>query len=196
MSQWDDRYSSAEYVYGKKPNAFLVEQLSHLPHGTILFPCEGEGRNAVYAAQQGFTVSAFDGSAEGKKKALALANESGVTINYAVDDAMHIEYAHESFDIIVLIFAHFPADIRKKIHQRIVGWLKPGGTILLEAFQPLQMPLTSGGPKDISMLYTSDMLFDDFEKMDDIVIAHESIILDEGPLHQGKAEVIRMIAKK
>lgn len=65
---WNGRYASEEFVYGKLPNEFLKEQLVKLPVGEILFPAEGEGRNAVYAARLGWTVSAYDISSEGKGK--------------------------------------------------------------------------------------------------------------------------------
>jgi SAM-dependent methyltransferase len=196
MNQWDERFSGEEYVYGIQPNVFLEEQLPLLEPGTILFACEGEGRNAVFAASLGWTVSAFDGSTEGQKKALKLAAKKDVTINYRIGDATDIEYPAESFDCIVFIYAHFPADIRAVIHQRALGWLKPGGTVIMEAFNPEQLPRTSGGPKDITMLYTPEILMQDYEDVEDISISLESVTLDEGPLHQGKAEVIRMIAKK
>lgn len=196
MNQWDERFSAEEYVYGTKPNAFLEAQLPLLNPGAILFACEGEGRNAVFAASLGWNVSAFDGSKEGQKKANKLAEQNGVTIDYRIGDATEIEYPSESFDCIVFIYAHFPADIRTFIHQRALQWLKVGGTVLLEAFNPEQIPRTSGGPKDITMLYTPEILMHDFADVDDIAISIETVHLDEGPLHQGKAEVIRMIAKK
>jgi 2-polyprenyl-3-methyl-5-hydroxy-6-metoxy-1,4-benzoquinol methylase len=196
MNQWDERFSGEEYVYGIQPNVFLEEQLPLLEPGTILFACEGEGRNAVFAASLGWNVSAFDGSTAGQKKALKLAAEKDVTIDYRIGDATDIEYPSESFDCIVCIYAHFPPEIRAGIHQRALGWLKPGGTVIMEAFNPEQLPRTSGGPKDITMLYTPEMLMQDFEDVEEISISLELVTLDEGPLHQGKAEVIRMIAKK
>lgn len=196
MNQWDERFSVEEYVYGTKPNAFLEEQLPQLNPGAILFACEGEGRNAVFASALGWNVSAFDGSREGQKKANKLAEQNGVSIDYRIGDATEIEYQSESFDCIVFIYAHFPADIRTFIHQRALQWLKVGGTIILEAFNPEQIPRTSGGPKDITMLYTPEILMHDFAEVEDIAISIETVHLDEGSLHQGKAEVIRMIAKK
>lgn len=196
MNQWDERFAGEEYVYGTKPNAFLEEQLPLLNPGTILFACEGEGRNAVFAASLGWNVSAFDGSIKGQEKALKLAEQNGVSIDYRIGDATQIEFPSESFDCIVFIYAHFPADIRTFIHQRALQWLKVGGTIILEAFNPEQIPRTSGGPKDITMLYTPEILMHDFADVEDIAISIETVHLDEGPLHQGKAEVIRMIAKK
>ena len=62
---WNQRYSNAKYVYGEEPNQFFATQLSALKAGSLILPCEGEGRNAVYAASLGWTVDAFDGSLEG-----------------------------------------------------------------------------------------------------------------------------------
>lgn len=70
--RWDDRYKSEEFAYGEEPNNYLKEQLEKLNPSTILFPAEGEGRNAVFAAKLGWKVSAFDISEEGKTKPLNL----------------------------------------------------------------------------------------------------------------------------
>jgi hypothetical protein len=63
---WDDRYGKIEFAYGEQPNNFLKEQLIKIPAGII--SAEGEGRNAIYAATQGWNVHAFDQSIEGKRK--------------------------------------------------------------------------------------------------------------------------------
>ena len=81
IGRWNDRYSATEFSYGIQPNNYLKEQLENLNAGTILFPAEGEGRNAVFAAKLGWTVSAFDISTEGKKKALQLSVTNKVTID-------------------------------------------------------------------------------------------------------------------
>ena len=79
--RWNDRYSNEEFAYGENPNNYLKEQLEKLPAGNILFPAEGEGRNAVFAAKLGWAVSAFDISDKGKKKALQLAAKNNVNID-------------------------------------------------------------------------------------------------------------------
>src|SRR5688572_28635163 len=86
IDRWNDRYSKDEYAYGERPNNFLKEQLEKIKVGSILFPAEGEGRNAVFAATLGWNVSAFDISAEGKNKALRLAETHKVTIDYQVGE--------------------------------------------------------------------------------------------------------------
>ena len=72
---WDERYAEPDYVYGKAPNKYFKEKLDEIQRGKILFPAEGEGRNAVYAAKKGWRVSAFDISEKGKEKALNMTNK-------------------------------------------------------------------------------------------------------------------------
>ncbi|HSN61588.1 MAG TPA: class I SAM-dependent methyltransferase, partial [Ferruginibacter sp.] len=127
---WNARYSQAEYVYGETPNVFFAAQLYKLTAGTIILPCEGEGRNAVYAASQGWDVKAFDTSEEGEKKALLLAGKKNVLFEYTVEDALAISYPAYSADSVAFIFAHFPPDMRTLIHQKAIDWLKPGGTLI------------------------------------------------------------------
>lgn len=193
---WDKRYAESEFAYGALPNEFLKEQLQYFSTGKILFVCEGEGRNAVYAAIQHWNVEAFDLSAEGKKKALQLAQQNNVAINYQVQDATTIQYPENSFDCIALIYAHFPEKIRKSIHQKLVHWLKPNGIVILEAFNPNQLNNASGGPKDESMLYTKELLKNDFNDLDIQQLTDDVIQLNEGKYHIGKADVIRFIGKK
>src|SRR5690242_12455652 len=118
-SRWDDRYGDEAFAYGEEPNQYLEEQLHKLPVGSILFPAEGEGRNAVFAARKGWKVSAFDISAEGKKKAIQLAEKNKVSIDYQVGTLQALDYKEEQFDAIALIYAHFPADIKSALHREL-----------------------------------------------------------------------------
>jgi 2-polyprenyl-3-methyl-5-hydroxy-6-metoxy-1,4-benzoquinol methylase len=106
---WNIRYNQKEYAYGTQANQFLKEQIKNLKPGKALFPAEGEGRNATYAAQLGWEVEAFDLSIEGKNKAENLAKHRNVLINYTVGDLENIHFEPNQFDLIVLIFAHFEA---------------------------------------------------------------------------------------
>lgn len=195
-SFWNERYGQRDFVYGETPNVFFAETLGTLKQGTIILPCDGEGRNAVHAARQGWEVNAFDLSEAGKAKANLLALKYGVVINYQLKDAATAIYLSASVDVVVLIYAHLPPLVRKKLHRNVIKWLKPGGKIILEAFCPDQLKNQSGGPKDIEMLYTKEMLEDDFNGMSIEVLAYQHIQLNEGKFHEGPADVIRMIATK
>jgi 2-polyprenyl-3-methyl-5-hydroxy-6-metoxy-1,4-benzoquinol methylase len=193
---WNNRYAEKDFAYGTEPNDFLKDELEKLPAGKILFVCEGEGRNAVFAAKQNWIVEAFDLSKEGKRKASLLAKQNNVSINYQIANASKIEYSENSFHVVVLIYAHFPETIRKSVHEKIIKWLKPGGIVVLEAFNPNQLNNTSGGPKDLTMLYTKEIMTDDFKNLMVQQISTETIELNEGKYHIGKADVIRFVGKK
>ncbi len=194
---WNERYSQQEMAYGLEPNVFLRAQLKNLKPGRILLPAEGEGRNAVYAASQGWDVLAFDFSEAGQAKALGLARQQGVTIEYQVADAQAFETAPETLDAVALIFAHFNPVLRLILHRKVVAWLKPGGTLILEAFHPNQLEgYTSGGPKDQTMLYTAHMLQQDFDGLDFQLLEEREVELQEGAYHSGKGYVTRLVATK
>ncbi len=193
---WNERYSAAEYIYGEEPNVFFAEQLGLLSPGLIILPCEGEGRNAAYAASQGWNVKAFDASEAGKIKALQLADKKGVSIQYAIDDAATANYPDSSADVVAFIYAHLLPAVRKQLHQKAINWLKPGGKIILEAFNPKQLQNNSGGPKDVSMLYTGDMMKEDFGGLKIELLQTIQTTLNEGQYHDGKAQVIRFVGVK
>ena len=132
LNRWNDRYSKDEFAYGEEPNNHLKEQLERLNVGTILFPAEGEGRNAVFAAGLGWTASAFDISVVGKNKAVRLAEINNVTIDYQVGELQALNYVPGQFDVIALIYAHFPADIKSPYHNTLDKYLRKNGIIILK----------------------------------------------------------------
>jgi 2-polyprenyl-3-methyl-5-hydroxy-6-metoxy-1,4-benzoquinol methylase len=199
---WDNRYNQQEYVYGTNPNAFLKKSLDQINmKGKILFPGEGEGRNAVYAATEGWEVSAFDYSKSAKDKALKLASENNVIINYAISDISDTDYVEGYFDAIVLIFAHFPPGLRNPYHKHLLKFLKKDGIIILEGFSKEHIAFQksnpwAGGPKNLEMLFSSEEIENDFKGCDILLLKEEIIQLNEGAYHKGKASVIRFIGKK
>ena len=200
-NRWNDRYSADEFAYGEQPNNYLKEQLEKLPVGTILFPAEGEGRNAVFAATLGWAVSAFDISAEGKKKALQLAAKHNVTIDYSVGLLEEIPYADGQFDAMALIYAHFLAAIKSAYHKTLDKYLRKGGILIFEAFSKnhlayLEKNENVGGPKDIDSLFSTEEIRADFPNYEIIELAEQEIELHEGLYHNGTGSVIRFTGRK
>lgn len=193
---WDERYAADEFAYGIHPNRFFQSSVESLSPGRALFPAEGEGRNAVYAASLGWECHAFDFSSSAKEKAEAFAKKTGLLIDYRCCSFEEYQGDAAGYDLVVLVFAHMPPVLRPLLHQRVIEWLKPGGTLILEGFTPEQLGYTSGGPKDEAMLFTEAMLRDDFAGLEIRTIEKTITVLDEGPFHQGEASVIRMIAAK
>ena len=193
---WNERYAEDDFVYGTNPNQFLSDNLRLLPKGHIVLPCDGEGRNAVFAAKLGWEVKAFDYSASAKVKADLLAKQEGVSPIYEVADIHDKEYQENSVDVVAFIYAHFSDELRKIAHQKAIKWLKPGGKIILEAFNPKQINNESGGPKNVDMLYTKEILEEGFKDLNIDSLEITETVLSEGKYHEGKADVIRFVGTK
>lgn len=199
---WNERYGKPEYAYGEEPNEFFRQNLNRFKEGgKILFPADGEGRNSVFAGENGFETYAFDISEEGKKKAVDLAEKRGVTINYEVGDFMEMEYQRESFDGVVLIYTHFPPPMLLSYHKKIVELLKPEGLVLLEGFSTNNLPYREknpqiGGPMDEQLLFTTDKIEKSFEGLTTLLLEEKEVELNEGLYHVGKGRVVRYIGKK
>lgn len=199
--KWNERYAKDEFAYGEAPNNYLKQQLVHLKIGKILFPAEGEGRNAVFAAKLGWTVFAFDISIEGQKKARKLAEKNNVVIDYQIGELETLNYNVEQFDVIALIYAHFPADVKSHLHKTLDKYLRKGGTIIFEAFSKSHIDYIAknekvGGPKDIDSLFSVNEIKADFANYDVIELQETEIHLNEGLYHNGQGSVIRFVGRK
>jgi 2-polyprenyl-3-methyl-5-hydroxy-6-metoxy-1,4-benzoquinol methylase len=199
---WNDRYKNKEFAYGKNPNVFFKETINELNlSGKILLPAEGEGRNAVYAAKNGLDVTAFDISEEGKIKALELARSERVKIDYKVGELNQLNLKKNSFDSLALIYAHFPENIKEKLHKELAELIKPNGYLILEGFSINNLELRKknpkiGGPGKKGMLFSEKEMKETFKNFEIIQLSETLIELNEGNFHNGLASVIRFVGKK
>jgi len=199
--RWNERYSNEAYAYGQEPNDFLKQELQKISPSKILFPAEGEGRNAIYAASLGWEVSAFDIAKEGRTKAMKLAADKGVSIDYQVGELTSLNYTAKEFDAIALIYAHFPAAIKSDLHKALSKLLKPGGVIIFEAFSKSHIEYNAknekvGGPKELDMLFSMEEIQLDFLNYSVELLEEKEIELNEGIYHNGKGSVIRFVGRK
>jgi SAM-dependent methyltransferase len=193
---WDKRYSEEAFAYGREPNQYFKQKIDELKPGKLLLPGEGQGRNAVYTAKLGWQVTAIDLSNAAKRRALEFAKQNNVKIQYYVTPLEEFDFPENEFDAAALVFTHFPPEKRSTIHSLIIKSLKTGGKLIIEAFSKKQIGNTSGGPKDLASLYSIDELKEDFKNLKIIESTETQVELDEGPYHQGKADVIRMVIEK
>nr|WP_288836902.1 class I SAM-dependent methyltransferase [uncultured Flavobacterium sp.] len=198
---WNERYSEADFVYGKEPNLFFKEWIQKFTPKSILMPADGEGRNGVFAAQLGWEVTSIDLSEDGKSKTLKLAKENQVSLEYIVGDLEDIKLNKKTFDAIGLIYAHFTAEKKSKLHKKINDYLKPGGIIIFEAFSKLHLLYNEndpkvGGPRDIDMLFSKLEITSYYEDYEILLLEEKEINLKEGNYHNGKSSVIRFVGRK
>jgi SAM-dependent methyltransferase len=192
---WDDRYSAPSFFYGTEPNDFLREQQARLAAGgRLLCLAEGEGRNAVWLAQQGFDVTAVDGSAVGLAKARALAADRGVHISTVTADLAAWRIDADAWDGIVSIWCHLPSALRRDVHRQVVNALRPGGVLVLEAYTPSQLALRTGGPPDPDMMPTLALLRDELTGLDFELARECERMIHEGTGHNGRSAVVQLVA--
>lgn len=193
---WDVRYSGEDFFYGKNPNIFFADFLSTLEKkGKLLLPAEGEGRNAVHAAKFGWKVTAFDSSVVAREKAMKFADAAAVRIDYNHLDIADFVASKEHFDLIALVFVHLPEPLRKSFHSELIKALKPGGLLFMASFAKEQINYNSGGPPDVDLLYSLDILKKDFAGLKQKKLCQEQTFLAEGR-HHGMAEVLIYVGEK
>ena len=198
-AMWDQRFGEAHYAYGKLPNVWLksvIEGLSPEPNPTALFPADGEGRNAVWAATNGWKATVFDLSHEGEKKCKQLADEHSVTVAYEVDDLVLREFPSQHYALIACSWFHTPPAVRAKHMPRMLHALAPGGHFVMEGYHKFQLQFTSGGPKSLELLFDRDEVLRELTgptapPMTVVHAAVEETVLDESDLHRGRAAVVR-----
>ena len=193
---WDQRYTTETYIYGTDPNRFLSDNVGTLPKGKVLCLAEGEGRNAVYLAKQGYQVTAVDSSTVGLEKANRLAAKHQVEIKTQVADLAEYDLGVEQWDAIVAIFAHLPPQLRASVHQRSVIALKTHGVFLLEAYTPDQLNFKTGGPPNIESLMTAQVLEKELTGLRFEHLEHLVRDVIEGVGHTGQGAVVQLIGRK
>lgn len=195
---WNQRYNQEEFAYGTEPNDFLKSQYAHIPQGgKVLCLAEGEGRNAVFLAKQGYKVTAVDLSHVGLQKAEKFARQNGVEIETIVADLGDFHLAKESWDGIVSIAAHVPPAIRKKLHTEVFDSLKESGVFILEAFIERQLEMEGiGGPPNRELMMSLDELKIELTGLEFSIAAEVERDISEGKHHQGQSAVVQIVASK
>jgi len=193
---WDQRYGDKNYVYGTEPNDFLKENAQQIPQGKILCLAEGEGRNAVWLAQQGYEVTAVDSSNIGLQKAEQLALERGVSISTVCADLAHFDMDVDQWDGIVSIFCHLPQPLRQRVHSHCITALRSGAVMLLEAYTPQQLTYKTGGPPITEMMMDSTLLKAELEGLEFLYLKECVRDIHEGELHNGPGAVVQLLARK
>ncbi len=194
---WNERFSAEEYVYGTEPNDFLREVGRRIPEGgRVLCLCEGEGRNAVWLAQQGYRVTGVDASREGLRKAERLAAERGVQVEWLLADISGWPIGTEQWDGIVSIFAHLPPELRRRVHRDVVTGLRPGGALVLEAYTPEQLRFGTGGPPEEELMMTLAALREEFAGLRFEIGREVEREIHEGSGHDGPSATVQVLAFK
>ncbi len=171
---WDSKYSDAKYVFGKKPAKFLALNYDYIPpESKVLDMGMGEGRNAVFMARKGYKVTGIDISSVAVKKAKMLANEYGVRINTIVASMTKYKIPESSYDAIICFYY-----VDRKLHEKMLSWLKPGGILIYESHTDLQKTVKGNERYDEEYLLRQGEVLTMFKGM--------KVLKYEEPLHTGE----------
>lgn len=195
---WNRRYDRPDFLFGEEPNAYLANhQELFEPGKRALAVADGEGRNSVWLAKQGVTVDAFDISPVAVAKAKAFAQAAGVSVEMHVCDCEAWNWQPAAYDYVVAIFVQFahPA-MRQRLFANLIATLKPGGLLILQGYTPKQLEYKTGGPPEMSHLYTEQLLKTAFGPLELIELVNYEAEIREGTQHHGLSALIGMIARK
>jgi len=196
---WNKRFDTPDYIFGRAPNEYLQTQAKrYLKKGdTVLCVADGEGRNSVWLAKQGMRVDAFDLSEVALSKAVALATEEAVQVQFSLASSDTWEWEPNQYDAVVGIFIQFadPA-MRVRLFAQMISTLRPGGLLIIQGYTPKQLDFKTGGPSILEHLYTEDMIRDLIGDLEVIDLCVYEKSLSEGPKHTGMSALLGLVARK
>lgn len=196
MNKWQTRFDQPEYVFGKEPNVFIQEAAERFELGPdVLAVAEGEGRNAVFLAEQGCNVTIWDFAQSGLDKAQALASEKGVKLKTKIQDLQQADWPTNQYDTIICVFGHFNPELRKQTLEGIMKAVKSGGLYVTEVYAKEQIEYGTGGPKDLAFL-NEESDFDVFKDWETLHFEKKEVERQEGIGHTGFSRVFQYVGRK
>lgn len=156
--RWNERYSATALVWSEAPNALLADLAGAWKPGRALDVAAGEGRNAIWLAQQGWLVDAVDFSAVGIGKGQQLAAQRQVDVNWIVADVCDCDFGLAQYDLVCVLFLHTSAEERDQWWPRLVAAVKPGGRLVYIGHDPENVDRGIGGPQDKALLPSIELL--------------------------------------
>lgn len=197
---WTARYRDAgeDYLFGTAPNKFLAGQGEYFGAGvSVLSIADGEGRNSVWMAEQGCTVTATEISQVALEKAAKLARGRHVEVDFAQIDILHWAWPENAYDVVVGIFIQFAGLAeRPRLFAGMMGAVRPGGMLLLQGYTPKQLEFKTGGPSALENLYSEAMLREVFADWEIVVLHEHEDIIEEGSAHTGRSALIDLVVRK
>jgi SAM-dependent methyltransferase len=153
---WDARYARKELLWSAEPNRLFAAEVGGLPPGRALDLACGEGRNAVWLAEQGWRVTGVDFSDVALAKAEELAASRGVEADWIAADVLDYEPDERGFDLVLLLYLQLVRDEILHAVRTAAGAVAPGGTLVVLGHDTTNLTRGHGGPKDASVLYTPE----------------------------------------
>ncbi|HXX85967.1 MAG TPA: class I SAM-dependent methyltransferase [Casimicrobiaceae bacterium] len=198
LQTWIARFARDDFLFGEEPNAFLRREAHRLPKGgSVLCVADGEGRNSVWLAEQGFKVTAFEFAPNAVDKARRLASRRNVAVDHRVCDIYAWPWSAAQYDAVAAIFIQFlPPERRGAAFDGMRQAVNPGGLLLLEGYRPEQVDYRTGGPPRREHMYTRDWLEREFSDWKILLLESYDAVIREGDAHNGMSALVDLVAEK
>jgi SAM-dependent methyltransferase len=154
-ADWDERYAESRQ-WSAEPNALVAELLADLPAGSAVDLAAGEGRHALWLAARGWRVTAVDFSSVGIDRGCSQPGADLVT--WVTADVTGWTTEPASLDLVLVAYLHLPERATVDLLTRAVGWLRPGGRLLVLGHDAANIEHGVGGPQDPAILHSVERL--------------------------------------
>jgi SAM-dependent methyltransferase len=190
---WDRRYAETDLVWSGAPNRFVEAELADLPPGRAVDLAAGEGRNALWLATRGWSVTAVDFAAAGLEKGRALQrrHEGELRIDWVHADVLRYDPADGPYDLALLAYLQLPDEERRTAVRRAFGMLRDGGTLFVVAHDSTNLTEGTGGPQDAGVLYTAEDVLADLDGERFEVLCAARVAREVRPPDDASAEPVR-----
>jgi 2-polyprenyl-3-methyl-5-hydroxy-6-metoxy-1,4-benzoquinol methylase len=158
QAEWDKRYSGTELLWSAEPNVFVARELASLPPGRALDLGAGEGRNSIWLASQGWTVTAVDFSRVALDRGAALAGRAGVSVEWVHADLRHHEPEPGAYDLVLVVYLQLAQPDVHHVLSAARSAVAPGGTVFVVGHDRTNIADGYGGPQDPERLYTPELI--------------------------------------
>ncbi|MPY79329.1 MAG: methyltransferase domain-containing protein [Actinophytocola sp.] len=150
---WDEKFAASEFLFTERPNQTVVAETTSLKPGAALELACGQGRNAVWLAEQGWHVTAVDFSRVGLDRARQLAEARGVDVIYIEADVVSWRPPTQAFDLVLISYLQLPWDELRTVLASASKAIAPGGTLLIVGHDADNIERGYGGPQEPTVLY-------------------------------------------
>lgn len=191
---WNRRYETSELLWTARPNRFLVSEVEGMRPGSALDLGTGEGRNAVWLAEQGWQVTAVDFSDVGLAKARRLAEERAVEVRWVQAD-LRFHHPEGTYDLVVVLYLHLPAEDRGRVHEAAARALRVGGTLLVVGHDRTNLTEGCGGPQDPAILFSPPDVADDVAGVPGIEIVRAEPVTRQVATDSGERKAIDALVR-
>lgn len=168
-TDWDARYSAGR-MWSSEPNRWVVQELSGVAPGRAIDAACGEGRNAIWLAEQGWSVVAVDFSGVALERARGSAAEAAqaageLDITWVQADITDEGVVTNQYDLALVSYVHLEEYERTPLLRAAARTLAPGGTLLVVGHDASNLAEGYGGPQDPEVLYSAKDVASDLQDM-------------------------------